>query len=102
MILSACVVLQDKIDALHHHVRITEMVQNGKTGTNSFGFRARWQLEHKMMEGIDVSDQIMEDFVNRKAPLVQVLRLLCLQVRVRYASALWFTLCACLVSVSLQ
>jgi len=65
---------------MQHHIRITELVQNGKTGTNSREFRDRWQLERSMMEGKDATEDIMEQYIHRGKPLPQVLRLLCLQV----------------------
>lgn len=60
---------------MNQHINIVEEV---KRSTDSAAFRSRWQTERAILEGESLHDQI-EDMIALQAPVLQVLRLLCLQ-----------------------
>ena len=67
--------LKKRFESLNVHINVAEHI---KKITGSPAFRARWNLERSILEGDAAYEQI-EEMLATQEPLVQVLRVLCLQ-----------------------
>jgi hypothetical protein len=67
--------LKETYSQLTFHINMTEKIT---AMTNSKAFRDRWNVEHKIMDG-DKQIEEIENAMARQQPLLDVVRLLCLQ-----------------------
>jgi hypothetical protein len=67
--------LKESYAQLTLHINMAEKIQSV---TNSKSFRDRWNLEHKMMDGEKQIEELL-DKMAKQEPLMEVVRLMCLQ-----------------------
>jgi len=68
--------LKEKYNSLNTHINLTEEIKRTTDGT---AFRERWKTEREMLEGEPGGVEVVEDMIAMQAPVLDVLRLLCLQ-----------------------